>query len=114
VVDLVVATVTALTAALPALAVMAVYGLGTSTGAVIFNSLLQAHVSPEARGRVFAGMDLLWQSGRLISLAGGGLLADTIGIRAVYYLGAALLLLAGALGLAGLSRSSRPVTARPQ
>jgi MFS family permease len=111
VVDLVVATVTALPAALAA---MAAYGLGTSTGAVTFNSLLQAHVSPETRGRVFAGMDLLWQSGRLVSLAGGGLLADTIGIRAVYYLGGVLLLLAGALGLAGLSRSGPPATARPR
>ncbi len=111
VVDLVVATVTALPAALAA---MAAYGLGTSTGAVTFNSLLQAHVSPETRGRVFAGMDLLWQSGRLVSLAGGGLLADTIGIRAVYYLGGGLLLLAGALGLTGVSGSRRPVTASPR
>jgi MFS family permease len=102
VVDLAVATF----AALPvALAAMAVYGLGTSTGAVTFNSLLQAEVRAQLRGRVFAGMDLLWQAGRLVSLAGGGLLADTIGVRAVYYLGGALLLLAGALGLAGLSRS---------
>lgn len=105
VVDLVVATATSLPAALAA---MAAYGLGTSTGAVTFNSLLQAEVPAQARGRVFAGMDLLWQSGRLLSLAGGGLLADTIGIRAVYYLGGALLLLAGALGLAGLSRSRVP------
>jgi MFS family permease len=105
-VDLVVASVTALPVALAA---MATYGLGTSTGAVTFNSLLQAEVRPELRGRVFAGMDLLWQAGRLASLAGGGLLADTIGIRAVYYLGGVLLLLAGALGLAGLSRS-RPQT----
>lgn len=104
-VDLVVAT----TAALPvALVAMAAYGLGTSTGAVTFTSLLQAEVRAEARGRVFVGMDLLWQAGRLASLAGGGLLADTVGIRAVYYLGGALLLLAGALGLAGLRR------ARPQ
>ncbi len=96
--------------ALPvALVAMATYGLGTSTGAVTFNSLLQAEVRPELRGRVFAGMDLLWQAGRLASLAGGGLLADTIGIRAVYYLGGVLLLLAGALGLAGLTRA-RPQT----
>lgn len=68
------------------------YGLGISTGAVTFNSLLQAEVSSQVRGRVFAGMDLPWQSGRLLSLAGSGLLTDTIGIRAVYYLGGALLL----------------------
>jgi hypothetical protein len=73
-VDLVVASVTALPVALAA---RATYGLGTSTGAVTFNSLLQAEVRPELRGRVFAGMNLLWQAGRLASLAGGGLLADT-------------------------------------
>lgn len=105
VVDLVVATLSALPIALAA---MAVYGLGTSTGAVTFNSLLQAHTRPEVRGRVFAGMDLLWQTGRLVSLVGGGLLADAIGIRAVYYLGGALLLLAGAVGLAGLRHLHPP------
>lgn len=109
-VDIVIATMTALPVALAA---MAVYGLGTSTGAVTFNSLLQAEVRPEVRGRVFAGMDLLWQAGRLVSLAGGGLLADTIGIRAVYYVGAALLLLAGTVGLAGLSHSRRPTAPGP-
>ncbi len=63
---------------------------------------------------MFAGMDLLWQSGRLVSLAGGGLLAVILGIRAVYCPGGALLLPVGALGLAGLSRSRRPVTASPR
>ncbi|WP_198588419.1 MFS transporter [Geodermatophilus chilensis] len=111
VVDLVVASVSALPAALAAIAA---YGLGTSTGAVTFDSLLQAEVSPQARGRVFAGMDLLWQSGRLVSLVGGGLLADAVGVRAVYYLGGALLLAAGALGLVGLTQSGRPVTAPPR
>lgn len=99
-VDLVVATFTALPVAL---ASMAAYGLGTSTGSVTFNSMLQAEVRPQLRGRVFAGMDVLWQSGRLVSLGVGGVLADAIGIRAVYYLGGALLIVAGALGLATLA-----------
>lgn len=110
-VDLTVATVTSLPAVLGA---MAAYGLGTSTGAVTFNSLLQAQVPAQLRGRVFAGMDLLWQSGRLISLAVGGALADTLGIRAVYYLGGALLLLAGGVGLIGLSRSGGPAPQDPR
>ena len=37
---------------------------------------------------------------RLVSLSLGGLLADRLGIAAVYLLGGALLALAGALGLA--------------
>jgi len=98
-VDLVLATVTALPAALVALAA---YGLGTSTGAVTLNSLLQTHTPPEARGRIFASFDLVWQLGRLVSLLVGGALAAALGIQAVYYLGGALLLLAAALGWHGL------------
>ncbi len=98
-VDLVLATFTALPVALLALAA---YGLGTSTGAVTFISLLQSHTGAEVRGRVFAGFDLIWQLGRLVSLLLGGLLAAAIGIQAVYYLGGGLLLLAGAIGWRGV------------
>lgn len=95
VVDLVLASVRSLPVAA---ATLAVYGVGTSTGAVTFNSLLQSHVTDRTRGRTFALMDLLWQTGRLASLGVGGLLADTLGIRAVYYVGGVLLLLAAAIG----------------
>jgi hypothetical protein len=37
---------------------------------------------------------------RLVSIAVGGVLADTIGIRAVYVFGGALLLTAGLVGIA--------------
>jgi len=111
VVDSVLATVTGLAAAMAALVA---YGLGTSTGAVTFNSLLQAETPEHLRGRVFASFDMLWQSGRLLSLLAGGLLADTVGIRAVYYLGGLLLLAAVLAGWAGL-RGDRPAapTANP-
>lgn len=98
-VDLVLASTRSLGVALGALAV---YGVGTSTGMVTYNSLLQAEVAPEVRGRVFAGFDLLWQAGRLASLVLGGVAADALGIRAVYYLGGVLLMVAGAVGFAGL------------
>ncbi len=98
-VDAVLATATGL---ISAVAALVAYGLATSTGAVTFNSLLQAETPERVRGRVFAGFDVLWQSGRLLSLLLGGLLADLAGIRAVYYLGAALLLAAAAAGWAGL------------
>jgi hypothetical protein len=70
---------------LPAVALgsLTVYGVATSTGAVTFNSLLQAETPPKARGRVFAAFDLIWQLGRLASLGAGGLLADAAGIAAV-------------------------------
>lgn len=106
--DAVLATVTGLTAAL---AVLFAYGLGTSTGAVTFNSVLQAETAERVRGRVFATFDMLWQTGRLLSLLLVGVLADTFGIRAVYYFGAALLLAAAWAGWSGLRNAPTP-TAR--
>ena len=101
VVDLVLVLVTALPLAAVALVL---YGLSTSTGSVTFSSLVQSRVPEQLRGRAFAGFDVLWQSGRMLSLLGGGLLADAVGIRAVYLLGGLLLLAAAAVGAAG----SRP------
>ncbi|MDP9431455.1 MAG: MFS transporter, partial [Actinomycetota bacterium] len=94
-IDLVLGAATALPVAMAALLA---YGLGTSTGAVTYNSLLQAHTPAEVRGRIFASLDLLWQLGRLLSIAIGGIVADTLGISAVYYAGGALLLLAALIG----------------
>lgn len=98
VVDLVLAVVTTVPVAAGALLF---YGLSTSTGNVTFSSLVQSRVPEDLRGRAFAGFDMLWQTGRLLSLLGGGLLADTVGIRAVYLLSGLLLLAAAAVGAAG-------------
>jgi hypothetical protein len=51
---------------------------------------------------------MLWQTGRLLSLIGGGLLADAVGIRAVYLLGGLLLLTAAAVGAIGARRATPP------
>ena len=98
VVDLVLVAVTSVPLAAAALVV---YGLSTSTGSVTFSSLVQSRVPADLRGRAFAGFDVLWQTGRMLSLLGGGLLADTVGIRAVYLLGGLLLLAAAAAGAVG-------------
>jgi predicted MFS family arabinose efflux permease len=95
VVDLLLATVTALPAAASALLA---YGLDTSAGNVTFPTLIQTHVAAEIRGRVFAGFDLIWQAMRLVSLLLGGVLADVLGVRAVFYAGGALLLTAALTG----------------
>lgn len=97
-VDLVLATVSSFPIALAALAG---YGMATSTGAVTYGSALQIVVPDRFRGRVFAVYDVIWQAARLASIAIGGVLADRIGIRAVYGFGGALLVVAGALGFAG-------------
>ena len=95
-VDVVLATVTALPAALGALVL---YGVGTSVGNVSFSSLIQSHVPAGLHGRVFSAFDLIWQTMRLASLLLGGVLADTYGIRIVYYTGGVLLLVAAFAGL---------------
>ena len=95
VVDLVLATVVSVPLAAVALVL---YGLSTSTGSVTFSSLVQSRVPAPLRGRAFAGFDVLWQTGRMLSLIGGGLLADAVGIRSVYVLGGLLLLGAAAVG----------------
>lgn len=101
-VDLILAVVTAVPLAAAALIV---YGLSTSTGSVTFSSLVQSRVPEELRGRAFAGFDVLWQSGRMLSLLGGGLLADAVGIQAVYLLGGLLLLAAAAVGAVAAAQS---------
>jgi MFS family permease len=94
-VDLALATVTALPAAA---GVLVAYGLGTSAGNVTLPTLIQTHVPANARGRVFAGFDVIWQTMRLASVLLGGVLADTVGIPDVFYAGAALLLAAALIG----------------
>ncbi len=82
-----------------ALAILFVYGLNTSTGVVVSNSLLQSQVPEGVRGRVYTLLDVTWNLLRLVSLAAGGALAEALGVRPVYYLGGSLLALAGLLGL---------------
>ncbi|MGA5191445.1 MFS transporter [Streptomyces griseoincarnatus] len=86
---------------------LAAYGVGTSTGAVTFTSLLQATAPETHRGRVLAAFDMLWQTGRLASLLVGGLLADTVGVHWVFLGGGILLLAAAALGF---TTRIRPMT----
>jgi MFS family permease len=95
-VDLVLAATASFAAALGALAA---YGVGTSTGNVTYNSVLQTTVDDRVRGRVFAFYDIIWQTARLASIGLGGWLVDTAGIRTVYLAGGLLLLLAGTIGL---------------
>jgi MFS family permease len=104
-VDLVLASVTALPAALGALVG---YGIGTSTGNVAFSTVIQSQVADRLRGRVFSAFGLIWQSMRLVSLLLGGLLADIAGIRAVYYTGGALLAAASLVGLTLAGSAATP------
>ena len=82
-----------------ALLILFVYGLNTSAGMVVFNSVLQGSVPEDFRGRVFTLFDVTWNGMRLVSLALGGVLVDVIGVQPLFWGGGALLLGAGLLGL---------------
>jgi len=94
--DILIAVVTPLPLAM---LILFVYGLNTSTGMVIYNSLMQSQVPEQVRGRVFTLMDVVWNLMRLISLGIGGILVDFWGVQTVYYIGGTLLLGAGVFGL---------------
>lgn len=85
-----------------AMLILFVYGLNTSTGMVVYNSLMQSEVPHEMRGRVFTLMDATWNFMRLASLGIGGALVDIVGIQVVYWVGGAMLLGAGVFGLVAL------------
>jgi MFS family permease len=87
-------------------ALLGLYGVNTSSGMVAFQTMVQREVPTGIRGRVFALLDVVWQTGRLASIAIGAGLAASIGIRALFVLGGALLILAGAVGFAGLKGRS--------
>jgi MFS family permease len=82
-----------------ALLILFVYGLCTSAGIVVFNSVIQQAVPDPVRGRVYTLLDMTWHGMRLLSLALGGLLVDRIGVEPVFWAGGMLLILAGVLGL---------------
>ncbi len=82
-----------------ALFLLFTYGLGTSTGAVSYSTVVQRRVPDRVRGRVFATLDVAWATGEIASIGLAGVLVDRAGIVAVYLGGGALLVLAGALGL---------------
>lgn len=82
-----------------ALAILVVYGIGTSTGAITYGTVLQRRVPDRVRGRVFATLDVVWSAGEIASIGVAGLLVDRIGITAIYIGGGAMLVLAGLIGL---------------
>ena len=79
-----------------------------------YNSALQATTPERLRGRVFAFYDVVWQTARLLSIGVGGVLADQLGIRAVYIMGGILLLAAGALGFIRVPPSAMAPVADPE
>lgn len=87
---------------------LGLYGVNTSSGMVAFQTMVQREVPSTIRGRAFALLDVVWQTGRLASIAVGAALAASIGIRTLFVLGGTLLILAGAVGFGGLSRPSGP------
>ncbi len=94
-----------------ALAILIAYGIGTSTGAVTYSTVVQRRVPDTIRGRVFATLDVVWATGEIASIGVAGFLADRIGIAAVYVSGGAILILAGVIGLVRVVPASPVATA---
>ena len=57
-----------------ALFLLFVYGLCTSTGMVVYNSIMQVSVPDRVKGRVFTLMDMTWSVMEVISIGLGGLI----------------------------------------
>lgn len=86
---------------------LGLYGVNTSSGMVAYQTLVQREVASPFRGRAFALLDVVWQAGRLVSIAAGGALAAWIGIRALFVVGGAVLIAAGVVGLMTLRTHPR-------
>lgn len=88
-----------------------VYGINTSTGGVAYTTLLQRRVPADLRGRVFSAFNVVWQAGRLASLALAGILADVVSVQSVYVGAGVLLVLAGLIGLNAMRTTDHPSAA---
>ena len=103
----------AVTTAVPiAWLLLFIYGLNTSSGMVVYQTWVQRQVPDAVRGRVFTWLDVVWNVMKVISLGIGGILADRVGVEAVYYLGGSLLVCSGLVGLVAL-RDERLAQASP-
>jgi predicted MFS family arabinose efflux permease len=80
---------------------LGLYGIGTSTGMVVYQTIVQSDLDERVRGRAFSLLDAVWQTSRLVSLAAGGVVADRLGIATVYLIGGAALLVAAIAGVWG-------------
>lgn len=83
---------------------LAIYGINTSSGMVALQTMVQRDVPAPVRGRAFAILDVVWQTGRLVSIAVGATLVAAIGIRSLFLAGGVLLAFAGAFGVFSLGR----------
>lgn len=92
-------------------ALLLFYGINTSTGGVAYTTLLQQRIPSDYRGRVFSAFNMVWQGGRLASLALAGVVVDILSVQSLYIGAGALLILAGLLGLRAMrsaAESSSP------
>ncbi len=74
---------------------------------------MQRRIPASYRDRVFSAFTMVWQTGRIASLALAGLLVDVLSIPALYVGAGVLLVAAGLLGLSALSLAASPTPADP-
>ncbi len=79
-----------------ALILFAIVGVSQTLLSITIDTVLQKHVHEAVMGRTFATMGVLGQLSQLLSMGAGGILADIVGIRAVY-VGAGIIVCCAAL-----------------
>lgn len=91
-----------------AVATFAIAGLGNGVVVVHGRLLIQAVVPDALMGRVFALSDSLAAGGLSVAFLAGGALASLLGVRELFYVGGAGVLLTWAVSAAVLSRATPP------
>ncbi len=92
-------------------ALLLLYGINTSTGGVAYTTMLQRRIPAEYRGRVFSAFNVVWQGGRLASLALAGVLVDALSVQILYIVAGVLLVFAGLVGLRATRTAADPAHA---
>jgi predicted MFS family arabinose efflux permease len=89
-----------------------VAGISQTVASIAIVTLLQKHVPNEIMGRTFASMDILIQVCQLVSMGVGSILSDIMGVRMIYILGSAIILLAalGAFKFVSLPESPQVIS----
>jgi len=86
----------------PALALFGAIGVTQVIVSITIDTLMQKHVENEILGRTFATMGMIVGVCQLISMGGGGLLADILGIRTVYIIGGIIIMTTSVLAASSI------------
>ncbi|MHB8756648.1 MAG: MFS transporter [Bacillota bacterium] len=96
-----------------AIVILAFMGAAITVWNVQVQTLAQAIVAPQARGRVFALLGVVLSLASLLGMAGAGILSDFVGIRMTFVVSGALLLAGVFVAWIPVTRADRQMAAEP-